>query len=362
MSLDRSTEILCERLKSAKEPEEVFGALEEGPVKTQIADLRVLFKGFLLRVHPDQNPNLKDANEYVLRLTTFRKVAETCLEAGTYGKPRKPKLDAVLHSRLGAYVVLEEFRSGEVASLLLAETEAKKRCILKIVRNPSDNDLLDNEARVLTGLHSKVDSKAEFFRQYLPNLLDSFPMIEGGRHRRVNVFDVADGFYSLAEIRAAYPEGLDTRDVAWMMRRTLEVLGWVHANGIVHGAILPEHLLVHPIDHGAKLIGWSYSVPSGRKLLAMSVLRKGMYPTSVTDRKPATPVLDVQLAAETAIFLSSDEKGKLRSDVPPEVATFLSACRAGKIKDGWEAYRDYSEVLTKSYGKRKYRAFAMPRV
>ena len=60
---------------------------------------------------------------------------------------------------------------------------------------------------------------------------------------------------SLAQVHAAYPRGLDPRDAAWMWRRLLVALGTVHAAGVVHGAVLPDHVLIHPDLHDT-LIGW----------------------------------------------------------------------------------------------------------
>lgn len=359
--MDRSVEILCEHLKRAAQPEDIFGAIADGALDDRLTMLRHRFNEFVRLIHPDKNPGLKDAGQHMQRLTTLRHEAETCLKADTYGKARRV-VHGVLRSRLGAYTVLGVHRVGEVADLFMAETEAGKRCLLKVARQPSDNDLLDIEARTLRELHAKTDEKSRFFQRYLPLLSDAFPLIEAGKHRRVNVLDLAEGFFSLAEIRTAYPGGLDARDVAWMLRRCLEVLGWVHVSGLVHGAVLPEHLLVHPTDHGAKLIGWSYSVQAGQRITAISAQRASMYPASVRNREPATPVVDVKLLGQTAALMMSDERGRLRSDVPAQVATFVSACKTGKFKEAWEAYHEYNGVLTKCYGKRVYRALAMPRV
>jgi serine/threonine protein kinase len=290
----------------------------------------------------------------------LRKEAENLLQTGAYGKVRKAVVEAVLKSRTGVYKVHKEYRVGEVADLFLGETDKGQKCLLKVVRHPSENDLLDFEARTLAELHKQTGDKAKTFQKYLPKLLDSFPLIEGGKHRRVNVLDVAEDYVSLAEIHAAYPDGIDPRDAAWMIRRVFEVLGWIHELGYVHGAVLPEHVLVHPTGHGARLVGWSYAVKTGQRLLAVSALRKDMYPPSVMSRKPATPVLDVQLVRECATILLSDKNGLLRADVPKALSAFLTKCKSGKVLDGWDAYREYNEVLKKCYGKREYRAFAMP--
>src|SRR5262249_26100225 len=143
-------------------------------------------------------------------------------------------------------------------------------------------------------------------------------------NRKVNVFDIADGYYSLAEIRAAYPEGLDARDAVWMIRRVFEVLGWVHSLGYVHGAVLPEHVLIHPIEHGARLVGWSYAVQAGQRIKAISAARKNFYPSYVMRREAVTGKLDVQLAAECASLLIADKNLVMSTDVPNELAQFFA--------------------------------------
>lgn len=358
--MDRSTEILCERLKSAMKPEDVFGSISGTSTSEQTQNLKRRFREFMLLVHPDRNPNLVDSGTHVHRLVEFEKEAEKLLRDGEYGKSRRT-VYATLKSKRGEYVVTGTHRVGEVADILLAE-RGTKTCLLKVVRTPSDNDLLDIEARVLDDLFSKKDTKSLFFQQYIPPILDSFPLIQNGVHRKVNVFDVAEGYFSLAEIREAYPDGIDPQDVAWMLRRTFEVLGWVHTHKYVHGAVLPEHVLVHPVEHGAKLVGWSYAVKAGQRLTAISSSRKGMYPGSVGRREAVNPALDVQMAVETACLLLSDRKGRVLDSIPRDIVNFFTLCRFGKIKDGWEAYTTYNEVLSNVYGKRKYRAFAMPRV
>ena len=47
--------------------------------------------------------------------------------------------------------------------------------------------------------------------------------------------------------------------------------------------------------------------------------------------------------------------------MPKDVATFFAQFREGKLREGWDAYRAYDGVLKSVFGKRAYRAFAMPR-
>jgi hypothetical protein len=54
-----------------------------------------------------------------------------------------------------------------------------------------------------------------------------------------------------------FAQGIDPRHAVWIWRRMLGVLGYIHAVGWAHGDVRPEHALVHPQDHGVRLIGWA---------------------------------------------------------------------------------------------------------
>jgi hypothetical protein len=83
----------------------------------------------------------------------------------------------------------------------------------------------------------------------------------------VIVYRWRSGFqHTLADVKRAHPDGVDGRTAVWMWRRILELLAWLHASDVAHGAVLPEHVLVHPRDHGAVLVGWSRAAVGDAKL------------------------------------------------------------------------------------------------
>lgn len=139
--------------------------------------------------------------------------------------------------------------------------------VIKIARDPRDNDLLENEVSVLRYLYPSTARDEKFYR-YLPRLIDTAHLRD---RRHVSIFPEMVGYVTLADVMAAYPKGIDFRDMVWMFKRLLSGLGFIGQMGVVHGAILPSHVLVHPEGHGAKILDWSYA-------LNFSALRKAATP------------------------------------------------------------------------------------
>jgi serine/threonine protein kinase len=145
---------------------------------------------------------------------------------------------------------------AEIYSATYANGAGDSNVLLKVVRDKRDNDLLENEVSVLNFLYPPRQKDEKFFR-YLPKLVDTTRL---GDRRQVTILPHFEEYVSLAEIIAAYPKGIDFRDMVWMYKRLLAGLGFIHEMGVIHGAILPTHVLVHPTAHGAKIIDWSYAL------------------------------------------------------------------------------------------------------
>ena len=241
--------------------------------------------------------------------------------------------------------------AGDIASLHAVDGEA---ALLKLPRQPGDNDLLEAEATALTRLAAEGEPK---FRAYAPRLLESFTHEDAGRARRTaNVITRQRGFVSLADVQTAYPGGLDPRDVAWMWRRLLTGLGWAHRAGLVHGAVLPEHVLIHPAEHGLVLVDWCYAVPAGTPIPALVARHRAAYPPEVTAKRPAT--------AATDIFMATGLMLRLIRNPPEPLRRFARGCRYDhprmRPQDAWHLLGELDELLGDLYGPRRFRAFAMP--
>jgi hypothetical protein len=259
----------------------------------------------------------------------------------------------------GAYPLGPVLATGDLAVLRAGGPDT----VLKIPRRPADNDLMGREADALTRLHTVADAR---HRAYAPRLVESFRHRgPDGTERRINALQRLRGFHTLAEVRALHPGGLDPRDAAWMWRRLLVALGWAHRAGIVHGAVLPEHVLIHPAQHGLALIDWCYSTERGDTVPALVERHRALYPSEVTGRRPATEATDIHLASACVGQLMGDR-------APKPLRAFLHGCtlpapglrhggpQARRPHDAWRLLAELDEVLERLYGPRTFRPFTMP--
>ena len=145
--------------------------------------------------------------------------------------------------------------------------------ILKLLRDPKDRELFDNEWMAVQTLQKSSAPGADMFTRLIPQ-----PVIHGDSTdgafvgRRVNVFRWASGFHhTFEDVRQTYPDGIPPQASIWVWRRILEVLTFIHASGMVHGAVLPAHLLVQEGEHGVRLVGYSFAGKPGEKLRSCSL-------------------------------------------------------------------------------------------
>lgn len=242
--------------------------------------------------------------------------------------------------------------SGDIANLY-----GHDRGLLKIARDPADNDLLDREAAALARLRRAGDKR---FLAYVPALIGSqrHKDPDSGAERRANLLSRLDGFVTLADVHAAYPGGLDPRDAAWMWRRLLVAVGFAHRAGVIHAAVLPEHVLIHPAEHGLVLVDWCYAITEpGGAAVALPAAYADWYPAEVRGREAPGPDLDIWLATRCLTYL-------MDRLAPPPLTRFARGCTLPGVNrrptDAWQLLGELDAVLERLYGSRTFRPFTMP--
>lgn len=297
--------------------------------------------------------------------------------------------------------------------------------VVKITKHVRDNDLTTNEAAVLSTLFPADQPDGEpTFNLYIPRCVDSFVTRVGGE-MRVNVFArlPKDPNVSLDAVLRAYPKGVNFRDMVWMYKRMLVALGYAHTKGIIHGAVLPPHVLIHEESHGAKLIDWSYALnfaalvkpkapdpktpatkhkptnawekllegpeydpdpvrfmapqvavdPNAMYVKAISVAYENFYAPEVLTKKTPTPATDLYMAAKVAVALlggdvetnqipdtSFEDPAKQRVPFQAFLSSSLLQDARKRPWDAWDLHESFDKLMLGLVGKPKYHPFSMP--
>jgi hypothetical protein len=235
------------------------------------------------------------------------------------------------------YRVLARLAQGERADVLLA-TRARaltERTVIKVMRSAADASAIDHEWEALEALHGSHEQGAPHFTLRLPPLVaKGQARFADGRHGPALVFRALPGFQStLADVRDAYPSGVDTRHAVWMWRRILELLGWVHKAGFGHGNVAPSQVLLHPREHGAILVGWSHASMRGQ------------------------PEADLVATAKAILSVLGPSSGEA-----PPVVELLHACAAGHLpsNDGWQLMETVAQAARRVFGPPTFVPFSLP--
>jgi len=244
---------------------------------------------------------------------------------------------------------------GELCNLYRCTfLDSNREGVLKIARSPLANRHVQREVDVLHRLHAG-DSENRF-APFLPwsvgkiNYTHSAaePARTGSALCYHQGIGGPDDLYSLEEVRAVYPAGIDVRDMAWIWRRMLSILGFVHQMKLVHSSVTPDHVLIEPREHKLVLIGWCGAIDFGRAPVLQPAKWRGW---SKWD-SGASATTDLSAAAKTAQFL-------LSSPVEPAIARHLE--RAADSKTGaWRLLDDFDQMIEALWGPRQFRPFVMP--
>jgi len=264
------------------------------------------------------------------------------------------KADSMPHdSPRGTYRLTARRTGGDVSDVWEA-TCGTNRYIVKRAQWPEGSSLLAGEFDAIGQLAARAAGSV--YRDYLPWPVECFSW--GNQHAAV--YRLRAGFIDARDIRHHHASGLDVRHVAWMFNRMLEVLGFAHHSGVIHGGVLPTHLLFHPENHGLQLLGWTHCVRLGMPIGVAPARYRSWYPPECVAKEPATPATDIYLAARCALWLAGGDP--LTDDfprhVPAELKGLLVACLsnspARRPQDAWALRDEWSCRLEDVFGPPKF--------
>jgi hypothetical protein len=338
-------ERIFDHLDQACCPEDVFGAG---------SDLAGAFRKLARACHPDLHPGDPMADKVFQKLNALKVEADDRVKQGLWGK-RVP-LSRCLPIEIGSYRVNARFLKGDIADLYRG-----KDVWVKVSRSHDDNDLLRAEAKALTLLKTIPPP----VNAGIPALETSF-RLDGVWKREVNVLTAFPGFVTAEQVRQKMV--VEARTAVWMFKRMLAVLSWTHHLGLVHGAILPPHVLFYPDNdgkkerdarkHSVRLIDWCYSVDfkARTRLSSWVPAWKEHYAPELLSKKALGPAADLYMAASLIWYLTES--------LPRSLEMVLVRCldkdpekRFQKATDVLEAW---SKAAMAEFGSPRWQEFNLP--
>jgi serine/threonine protein kinase len=337
------------------------GAIDYTDIFPDIASVSTVYRQLAKVVHPDlySGSNRDLAGEGFRLLTIFKRDADQMIEEGRFGEK---VILSVITTRKAKHRVIRKAAEGDLSVLYEAVTTNDGYIaidsIVKVAKSAKDNDLLTAEAKALKALHA-TGSKWD---RAIPILLDTFMHSEG--RRRSNAIVAYPEFYTLTQVRKAYPDGVPALHAAWIWRRLLMALGYAHDEGYIHGAVVPAHVMIEPKNHALILVDWCYSVvidaQSKTSIKAVVPMADKFYAPEVWAKQPATPATDLYMAARCLRYLANITFPR------PLRAYFSGICLekpSMRPQNAWLLLEEFDELL-KAMGKpfypRKFVEFTMP--
>lgn len=339
---------------------DIFGDCD--PVS--LASIKARFSALIRYVHPDVvgQPNRSKAETATSKLNKLRDDAQQAFEQGTFGVVQPLMVlsgRSALHEVSGELHGSFDITSGYRARSTLASGEVFET-IVKVAKTHRDNDLLAQEAASLRILAGSGEDHAKFF----PRLIDEFIVLDGRRRLRATAQVAHPGFYNLVQIRQFFPDGLHPLDAAWIWRRMLWAIGGAHEQQLVHGAIVPQHVIIHPVMHGVLLVDWCYSLEALDSeyppLKAVVGERRSWYPVEVFAKAPVSAALDLTMAARTLAYLLGGDPLSLTlpATVPAAMQRYIASIVTGPKSTAYDLLAQFDRVLKqlgRPYHPRTYR-------
>lgn len=377
----------AENLRKAKGPENIFAPFtlgkDEASLKKGKRHVQAIFRLYAKKIHPDHYKG-KDADALFDKLSTLKDAALRIVtgdkesvfrENGILSKPVSFKGGRAI------YTLVRKIASGTGCDIFegMAHSKEPLQVIARVPKNAADSDLMERETAAYKAFTTELKriaapneegkKAATRFAWTIPHYLETVKLKGAwAGTKTVNLFSLlpkfTTGWHSLKDIHRQYPAGLDVRQAAFIFNRGLECLTFAHHCGIVHGAVTPNHVLIHCATHTGNIIDWTNSATRGQALAYMDPAYIDFYPRECHQTKTANRQSDVYMLAVCMVYLLGGDVKELRiPHIPEPIFRVLNLClqpAAYNRPCAQVAHIQFQQALASVFGPPKFVELAMP--
>lgn len=291
-------------------------------------------KRLVAQWHPDRN---KVPSEVLSHINVLFAEALDAIERGRwYGNSTVRLKSAAGKTYELRYEKMRDFELGKVYI-------ASKHVVY--VLEPKFKDLAANALKRIRGLTFR-DAKMEAeHRRYMPKIALAFASKAG---EPVVVMKKEPDQFCLADVQEHLGGSFPQEHVAWILSSLYNINCYLKWAAVTHNDISPHNYFISATQHNGALIGgWWYAGEVGHKPPAVPSR------THRVGKDFTTKAIDGSLIRVTGTELLG--AGMLKAPKPMQLWL-----RGLGSKDSFTEYRNWSDVLTASFGPRRYAELKLP--
>jgi serine/threonine protein kinase len=368
--MNNQLEHIAQRLAQTHTPEELFG-LPTLPGEEPMLQLKKSYHALVKIAHPDLYQTTEErllAQSLLLQLNEWYSLAQQMASS----KALAPK-SILIQTKKHRYTVQDRPARRGLFNIYPCSVEdgpCSRPATLQLVRDPQNDDLALNEIHIVEALQG--ESSLTRFSAYFPRLIEGFAYQAGMHTHQAAVFAREGRWVSLEDVCKAYPSGIDPKDMAWIWRRLLTVLGAIHRAGFRHGAVLPGNIWILPEQHGLMLRNWSYAVREQTsqpidcaRVQTDTPAYADWFTSDILGCEEASPAADIVFSVKCMLLLLGVNlhDGSAPSTLPVTLKNFFRGCNLRLSRaphDAWALLAEFDALIDKLWGKRQFRPFILP--
>jgi serine/threonine protein kinase len=288
-----------------KTKKDLYGILEVSP-RARPEVIQASYKALMQIYHPDKS----SGDERVAR--ELNEAKDTLLD--------KKKRAAYDHERvslvgktMGEYTLLEMIAEGGFGTTYKAKHNILNELVcVKHAHyvSPQDEALLLQEAKTIWDL-----------RHYSIPAMRSILKLDDGSMALVMSYIKGPTLEQIIK----NVQKLDAEHVAWITERSLNALKYLHFNGVIHGDVKPQNIIVQPESHSIVLVDYGLSIIRPSSDSSSPGYTPMFAPPEQISGKTLLPESDFYSLGMTMIYaLGGDvEKRLVPSSVPNSLCSFI---------------------------------------
>jgi hypothetical protein len=370
-------EIIKSTLDSALTYEDIFGNFT-GSEEDMLRHVKTNYKMLAKAVYPDTHPTEKAlADEVFSLIGTWYTRALELIKEGKWGQKvaihGREQITIVGKTENGyaEYVRQRTLCAGDMADIHWGyEKGFMTPILIKACRHSADNDFLKAERTNTDIVRKKMETHdGKIWQQCIPKVFDSFLLTEGSLKRRINIQDAFLGYLNLNEVHNLMPQGLDGRTIVWMWKRMVVLLDWTYRSGIIHGAVLPCHIMFYPDNdgsttrdirkHSIRLVDWCYSIEhkTRTRLSAWVPAYQRLYAPEIVAKKPLDHSTDLYMGAMTMLEMCDKTVPK---EITDSIRRWVEKNPKQRPAQTMQYFQEFLGIQKAIYGAPQWHDFNVP--